>query len=165
MSTVAVTGSFDPITIGHLEIIRRAKAIFDKVVVLILDNPQKKYILDIESRVLLCREATSDLEGVEVCYYDGYAVEYCLTHSISAIVRGIRNSQDYEYEKWLESENRKIGEIETVYLYADSEYVEVSSTKARQMLVEGDTSIIPVSRQTIEKVWGETYGKPNESNR
>ena len=129
------------------------------------NTPQKKYILDIESRLLLCREATSDLEGVEVCYYDGYAVEYCLTHSISAIVRGIRNSQDYEYEKWLESENRKIGEIETVYLYADSEYVEVSSTKARQMLVEGDTSIIPVSRQTIEKVWGETYGKPNESNR
>lgn len=159
MTTVAVTGSFDPITVGHLEIIRRAKAIFDKVVVLILDNPQKKYILDIDSRVLLCKEATSDIDGVEVCYYGGYAVEYCLTHSISAIVRGIRDSQDYEYEKWLESENRKIGEIETVYLYADNEYVNISSTKARQMLAEGDTSMIPVSRQTIEKVWGRDLWK------
>ena len=165
MKICAVTGSFDPITIGHMEIIRRATRVFDKVVLLILDNPLKKYILDIEARLTLCREATKGIANVEVEYYDGYAVEYCISHGISAMVRGIRNAEDYEYEKWLASENRKIGEVETVYFLADSQYSHVSSTKARQLMIDGDTSVIPVSRETIQKVWGDTYGKRNESDR
>ncbi|MBQ4168007.1 MAG: pantetheine-phosphate adenylyltransferase [Clostridia bacterium] len=138
MTKAVFPGSFDPITIGHVEIIRRAAEIFDKVYVSILDNPAKSRHFSLEERMELIRDAIKDIPNAEADHDSGLLTDYCRKKGINVIVRGIRNGSDVEYESMLESVNTKIApEIKTVYLIAKAEYAYISSSLVRQLIEIG----------------------------
>jgi len=95
---VLYTGSFDPITVGHLDIIKRISKMFDTVVVTVFNNKEKKYWFSIEERCQMVKDAVKDLKNVEVDFTEGLVVDYCKNNNISIIIRGLRAVSDYEYE-------------------------------------------------------------------
>lgn len=126
---VLYTGSFDPITKGHLDIIKRISCKFDEVVVAVFNNHQKKYWFTIEQRCDMVREATKDLKNVEVDFAEGLVVDYCDENDINIIVRGLRAVSDYEYELQVASINKHLNKrLETLFLVASSEYSFLSSS-------------------------------------
>ena len=128
-------GSFDPITKGHEDIVRRAARLFDAVVVLVAHNAEKAYLFSKEERCLFCRKTFADLPNVTVDCDDGIVVHYARRIGASALVKGIRSVADLEYETRLADINRLIApEIETVYLPARPELAAISSTYARAFL-------------------------------
>lgn len=135
MITAVFPGSFDPITVGHVEIIRRAAEIFDKVYVSILDNPSKQRRFSLEERLELIEDAIKDIPNAEADSDSGLLVDYCKKKGASVIIRGIRNGSDVEYEAMLESVNTRIApEIKTVYLISKAEYAYISSSLVRQLI-------------------------------
>lgn len=128
----AVTGSFDPVTIGHVNIVNRAKEIFDKVYVLMLINPDKKYTFDRDQRLLMLNKVFEGEEKVEVVFFDGYTTDFCKERGINTLVRGIRDGVDFEYEKDLAKQNYDYGKLETLFFIADKGYEFVSSSLIRQ---------------------------------
>ena len=128
-------GSFDPITLGHLDILERAMAIFDRVVVSVLRNPDKQPLFSVEERLELIREATRSLEGeVEVDAFDGLTVEHAKRVGAIAIVRGLRALSDFETEFQMALMNRRLRpEIETVFLMANEAYSFISSRLVKEV--------------------------------
>ncbi|MBQ9942228.1 MAG: pantetheine-phosphate adenylyltransferase, partial [Christensenellaceae bacterium] len=110
--TMLFAGSFDPITLGHVDIIRRACALTDKLVVAVMHNPAKKGAFSLEDRLSMIRLAVGDMPGVEIAAFDGLLVDFCRQKGITASVRGIRNTIDYEYETGMALANRKLGGLE-----------------------------------------------------
>lgn len=157
MSKCVVSGSFDPITVGHMDIINRAKEIFDTVYVVMLINPEKSYTFTKEQRMNMLERA---VQGVAIAdFYDGYTVDYCASKGIKHIVRGIRNADSYAYEQRIDSINRSINkDIETVYLPAREELIDVSSTLIREKLSKGQ-SVDGLAPRNIVELIGEYYGK------
>ena len=138
MTTAVFPGSFDPITVGHLDIIKRAALVFDKVFVSVLDNPGKESDFSVEQRLELIRDAISGIENVEACASSGLLVEHCRELGASVIIRGIRNGADVEYEATLEEVNTRIApEIATVYLISKPEHAHISSSLVRQLIKIG----------------------------
>lgn len=138
---VLCPGSFDPITVGHLDIIERAHALFGEVVVAIGNNSQKKYMFSFDERVDLVRGATEDLDGVTVEPMDGLLVDFCRERSIPAVIKGIRFGADFDFELQMAHMNRGMGDIETVLLPAAKGHVTLSSTIIRQVInLGGDVS-------------------------
>lgn len=133
----AVTGSFDPITTGHVNIVERAKKLFDKVYVLMLINPEKTYLFSEKERLDMLNIVFSQDDRVEVAFYSGYTADFCKAHGIDVLVRGIRNEEDLNYEKELAKLNYDYGKIETCFLVADESLQEVSSTVVREELRKG----------------------------
>jgi len=133
--TIAVcSGSFDPVTNGHLDIISRSAAIFDKVIVAVLVNPQKKSLFSIEERVELLRQSTKELANVEVDAFEGLLVDYMRKKGARVIVRGLRSVTDFSYEMPFAAMNRELnGEIETLFMMADSRYAHVSSSLIKEV--------------------------------
>ena len=110
-------GSFDPITLGHLDIIRRAAGLFDLLYVAVLDNPSKRPLFTVQERVELLKEATADLSSVRCESFSGLVVDYAAGRNAVAIVRGVRNQSDYEYELQMASMNKQLApRIETLFL-------------------------------------------------
>ncbi|MGN1099286.1 MAG: pantetheine-phosphate adenylyltransferase [Christensenellales bacterium] len=138
----AVTGSFDPVTEGHVDVIRRAAELFGRVVVLMLDNPDKKYRFDTESRLKMIELAVRDVDGAEVAYFDGYTYEYCRKRGIEYLVRGIRNAEDYEYEVKLERQNAEFG-LKTVFLSSGSNFRNLSSSEVKRRIDRGNYEGLP----------------------
>ena len=103
-----ICGSFDPVTNGHLDIIRRAAALFDSVVVGIFINSEKKYYFDLNDRVILLTEAVKDLKNVTVDFSEGYVAKYVEENGIDVIVKGVRNATDFEYEAMIDKVNKQI---------------------------------------------------------
>ena len=131
-------GSFDPITKGHEDIVRRAAAIFDEVVVLIGKNPEKTYFFSEETRRAFCEKTFADLPNVRVDVWDGIVVEYAKTIGAKVLVKGIRNLSDLEYENQLADINRIVmPEMETVYFPARPELASISSSYARGFIQSG----------------------------
>jgi pantetheine-phosphate adenylyltransferase len=131
-------GSFDPITKGHEDIIRRAAAIFDEVVVLIGKNPEKTYCFPLEARRAFCEKTFADLSNVTVDVCDGIVAEYAKTIGAKVLVKGIRSLSDLEYENQLADINRiVVPDMETVYLPARPELASISSSYARMFLQSG----------------------------
>lgn len=134
-------GTFDPITKGHVDIIKKALLIFDKVHILVAINPEKRCMFDESSRVEMVKDAMSDenlLSSTETCAWHGYLYEYCLEKGIRVIVKGVRNSADFEYEKMLaEKTNELCKDVETILLISASEHEDISSTTVRQLIVGG----------------------------
>lgn len=131
-------GSFDPITKGHEDIVRRAAALFEEVVVLIARNPEKTYLYSEAKRREFCEKTFADLPNVTVDIWEGVVVDYAGKKGISALVKGVRNATDLEYETQLADINRILApEIETVFLAARPELASVSSTFARAFLRSG----------------------------
>jgi len=142
MEKVAICpGSFDPITIGHYDIINRALQTFDKVIVAIGHNSQKKYLFSLEERIEFINNLFDDEPKVECKSYQGLTVNFCKELNIKFIVRGLRSSADFEYEKSIALLNQAIGEVETVFFLSRPEYSHISSSLVREILANnGDAN-------------------------
>ncbi|MBO4848778.1 MAG: pantetheine-phosphate adenylyltransferase [Clostridia bacterium] len=138
MSTAVFPGSFDPVTIGHLDIVRRAAQVFDKVYVAILDNPGKGSEFTVEERLELIRDAIKDIPNAVADASSGLLVDYCRSVGANVIIRGLRNGSDVEYEAMLEAVNTRIApEISTLYLISKGEHAHISSSLVRQLIKIG----------------------------
>jgi pantetheine-phosphate adenylyltransferase len=131
-------GTFDPITNGHNDLVRRAAGLFDHVIVAIAANPNKTPLLPLESRIDLARRVLHDLSNVEVLGYSGLTVEFARQHKVAVIVRGLRAVSDFEFEFQLANMNRHVArEIETVFLTPKEQFTFISSTLVREIAVLG----------------------------
>lgn len=127
-------GTFDPITNGHTEIVRRSARLFDRVVVAIADSPGKTPAFDVGHRIDLARTVLSDMPSVTVEGYSGLTVEFAIQNQLGVIIRGLRAVSDFEYEFQLASMNRHLQEqVETVFLTPTDEYSFLSSTLVREI--------------------------------
>ncbi|MGL1901562.1 MAG: pantetheine-phosphate adenylyltransferase [Fibrobacterales bacterium] len=139
-SMTIIPGSFDPITLGHCNIIERTVELFDSVTILIGINGDKKGLYPIEQRVAMIESVTATLPNVTVDTWEGLTVEYLKKNSIRTIVRGIRNSIDFEFENQLAQVNKKLyPECETVLLASDPNLSAISSSIIRDLLKNGHT--------------------------
>ena len=128
MSTAVYPGSFDPITNGHLDVIKRGTKVFEKVIVAVGDNPAKKALFTKEERVEMIRDVTKQFRNAEVDGFDGLVVDYVHKRKATVILRGIRTISDFEYEYQMALTNRTFAsDIETVFVMAHEEYSFVSS--------------------------------------
>lgn len=131
--TAICPGSFDPITFGHLDVIRRATAVFGDVVVAVGRNSAKSYLFDLEERVELVSAATADLPGVRVLPLSGLLVDFARAHGAAVIVKGLRFASDFDFELQMAHLNAAVGGIETVMLPATSQWSTLSSTMIREI--------------------------------
>lgn len=145
--TVAVCpGSFDPITNGHLDIVTRASRHFDEVVVLVTGNPTKTTgLFSVAERVELIREVTHDNPRVTVDSWGGLLVDYTSAHQVTALVKGLRSSLDYEYELPMAQMNRRLTGVDTYFLLTDEKYGYISSSLTKEVAKFGGdiTGLVP----------------------
>ena len=137
--SVIMPGSYDPVTVGHLDMIKRVAAREDEVYVVIFTNPNKKYTFSLEDRVAMLMLATEGLDNVFVSYSLGYVVDYMREHGIDRIVKGYRNDADLVWEREQAEYNLKHGGYETELIKCSDEYSHVSSTLVREKLSSGDS--------------------------
>ncbi|WP_455582072.1 pantetheine-phosphate adenylyltransferase [Dysosmobacter sp.] len=163
MRTAICSGSFDPITLGHLDIIRRAAACFDRVCVCVSPNAEKKnQMFTPEEKLLLVRRAVADLGNVEAELWPGLLADFAVDHGASAIVRGVRNTTDFDVEYQMALINQDIHPgLETLLLPASAAYQHFSSSMAREMIRYGQplekylpAAIVPLVRQMTQKKEG-----------
>lgn len=136
--SVIMPGSYDPVTLGHAEMIRRVAATEDEVYVVIFVNPNKEYTFSLEDRVAMLMLATEDLDNVIVSYSLGYVVDYMREHDIDRIVKGYRTDADLEWEREQAEYNLKHGGYETELIPCDEEYRHISSTLVRERIKDGE---------------------------
>ena len=143
--SVILPGSYDPVTLGHLDVIKRAAREYDEVYAVIFTNPEKTYTFSLEERVKMLILATDELNNVLVSYSSGLVIDYMREHGIEKIIKGYRNDEDLEYEKRQAEWNLKNGGFETELWQADEEKREISSTLAREMIKNGEnlSQILP----------------------
>lgn len=149
-------GSFDPVTMGHLDIFARAAAHFDEIVVVVTGNPAKKSgLFTIEERVELIREVTGSLPNVRVDNWAGLLVDYTTANGVGSLVKGLRSSLDYEYELPMAQMNRRLSGVDTFFLLTDEKYGYVSSSLLKEVArYGGDVSGLlpePVARAVKKK--------------
>lgn len=140
---VIYTGSFDPVTYGHLNIIKRARDIFGEVVVVILHNPEKKGLFTVEERMILLKEVLKDEKNIEIDSYAGLGVDYAKKKDLRVFVRGVRCVSDYEMEFPLAMANKEYRySVETVFIPSAKENLYVSSSIAKEVAKgNGDLSL------------------------
>lgn len=139
-------GSFDPVTNGHLDIIRRSRTVFDTVIVAVLQNLEKKPLFSAEERLGMLRHVTGSWENVKVDSFDGLLVGYAVEKGARVIVRGIRAVTDYEYEFQMALMNRRMeSRIETIFMLPSSEYSYLSSSLVKEVYALGGkiTGLVP----------------------
>jgi pantetheine-phosphate adenylyltransferase len=131
-------GTFDPITNGHHDLVRRAAGLFDRVIVAIASNPNKAPMFPLEARVDLARRVLHDVPNVEVLGYSGLTVEFARQHNVGVVVRGLRAVSDFEFEFQLANMSRHLArEIETVFLTPQEQFTFISSSLVREIAVLG----------------------------
>ncbi len=139
---VVYPGSFDPVTNGHLDIIKRATKIFDEVIVAVFKNLNKKPLFSTEERVELLEKATKELENVKVDSFNGLTMDYVETRGATAIIRGLRAVSDFEGEFQMSSLNKEINsEIETIFFMTDAKYAFLSSSVIKEVAYFGGDMI------------------------
>lgn len=129
-----ITGSFDPPTRGHDDLIRRTAALFDEVIVCLCVNSEKKYMFSIEKREEMLKAMCRDIENVEVDKTEGLVAHYARDNKVDVIVKGARNGADFEYEKMLRRVNISVYPVDTLILPTKPEYEHISSLTAREMI-------------------------------
>ena len=136
------SGTFDPITLGHIDVAQRAVGLFDQLIVAVATAHHKKTLFGLGARVTLVQAALKNIANVRVLPFDGLVVDFCKTHNASAVVRGIRNVTDFDYEAQMAAMNRKLApHIETVFLLPDAPVACISSTLVREISkLGGDVS-------------------------
>ena len=140
MITAVCPGSFDPITLGHLNIIRRASRIFDEVIVCVLNNASKTHTMfTVEERLDMIRRCVERFPNVKVDYFRGLTVDYCIQNNLHIMVRGLRAVTDFEYELQIAQTNRKISDnrVDTVFLTTDLQYSYLSSSTVKEIAKYG----------------------------
>lgn len=135
-----IPGTFDPITTGHLHLIKHASERFDKVVVGIFINPNKNPMFTIESRKKAIEFATKDIPNVTVITNEGYVADYAKENGISAIVKGFRNIDDYVYEKKMAIYNKEHSGVDTYLIESEKDYSQISSTMVRNQIIDKNTT-------------------------
>lgn len=140
--TAIYPGSFDPITLGHFDVLKTAACIFDKVIIAVLNNTKKSCYLTIDERVKLIKETVKEIENVEVDYFEGLTVDYAKQKNAEVIIRGLRAVSDFEYEMQLSQNNRTLNSnINTVFLITKPEYNFISSSFVKEIhMMGGDIS-------------------------
>jgi len=159
-STVIYPGSFDPITYGHLDIIKRAAAMFDKLIVVVMTNSKKSCSFTPEERREMILKSVKDLPNVEVDFYDGLLAEYAKIKNASAIIKGLRAMSDFEYEFQMALTNKKLNpEVETLFLTTSTQYMYLSSSMVKQIVsMNGDISdFVPkeIHEDIVERLGGQ----------
>ena len=143
MKPAIYPGTFDPMTYGHLDIIKRAANIFDHVVVSVLDNKEKTPLFSVEERVNILKEATKDIPNVSVESFSGLLIDYCKERGIYVVIRGLRAVTDFEYELQMSQMNRKLSnhKVDTVFFNTTLKYSYLSSSSVKQIAqFNGDLS-------------------------
>lgn len=144
--TVICPGSFDPVTLGHVDIISRAAAMFDKVIVAVLVNSSKKPSFTTEERITFLKKVFKDCNNIEIRSFDGLLAEYAKKMGADAVVRGLRVMSDFEYEFQMSLTNKKLNpDLETIFLTSRAEYMFLSSSIVKQIAtLNGDiTNFVP----------------------
>lgn len=137
MKTAIFPGSFDPFTIGHYDVVRRALQLFDKIIIGIGTNATKQPVFSVEERLKQIEETFRNDPRVEVQVYDSLTVDFAKQTGAQFILRGVRCIADFEYERNMAEANKEIGEIETILLYTSPEYAHISSTLVRDLYSYG----------------------------
>lgn len=138
MKTALFPGSFDPFTLGHLDVLQSALKLFDNVIVAVGFNYTKKGFFPPEIRAEIIRDAVKDLPNVSVCTFEGLTVDFCRKVGASCIIRGIRTTTDFELESVIAQANKKMApEISSVFIPSSHEYSFISSTVVRDVLING----------------------------
>lgn len=159
MKAAIYPGSFDPVTLGHLDIIKRSAEIFDELIVSVLDNKAKTPLFSVEERVKMLEEATKDIPNVKVDYFSGLTIDYAKKKNVHVTVRGLRAITDFEYELQIAQTNHKLsnGELDTMFLTTTLEYAYLSSSSVKEIAsFGGDVSqCVP---DFVAKLLYEKYG-------
>ena len=135
---IVFPGSFDPITVGHVDLVNRALAIFDEVIIAVGVNAQKKYLYQLDTRMQWLEEVFADEPRVTVDSFEGLTAHYCDKVNAHFLLRGLRNASDFDYEKTISQLNHIVGKgLETVFLISAPEYSHISSTIVREIIKGG----------------------------
>jgi pantetheine-phosphate adenylyltransferase len=138
MKIAVFPGSFDPITLGHVDLVRRAMPLFDKIIVAVGINTQKQYLFTLEQRLFWLEEVFRDEPKVEIDHFENLTADFCMHRQAQFILRGLRNASDFDYEKTISQLNQIIGKgLETVFLISQPAYSHISSTIVREIIKGG----------------------------
>lgn len=138
MKIAVFPGSFDPITVGHVDLVRRALPLFDRIIVAVGVNTTKKNLFSLEQRLKWLHQVFEHDEQISVDYFENLTAHYCQRIGARYLLRGLRNAADFDYEKTISQLNHIVGGgIETVFLIAQPEYSHISSTIVREIIVGG----------------------------
>jgi len=158
MKTAVYPGTFDPVTNGHSDLIRRASRLFDRLIVAVAANPAKQPRFDLTQRLALIKAALPDLPNVEVCSFDNLLVNFVQQRGAGVILRGLRAVSDFEYEFQLAGMNRKLApEVETLFLTPAEKFTYISSGLVREIAaLGGDVSefVHPTVQAALKKIMG-----------
>lgn len=155
MKKVIYPGTFDPVTYGHIDIVKRAVELFDEVVVTVAVNPSKQHLFSTEERVKMLKESLKDFRHVKIDSFDGLVVEHAKQVGATGIIRGLRQVSDFEYEFQMALMNRKLaGEITTIFLMPHEKYTYLNSTIIRNLSsLKSDVSdfVPPIVQKALKK--------------
>ena len=145
MKRAVFPGSFDPITLGHLDILERSIPLFDEIIIGVGSNSEKKYMFPLSKRMAFIEETFSEYKSISVAKYQGLTIEFCKKVQANFIIRGLRNPADFEFEKAIAHTNRKLSGIETVFLLTSAKTSFISSSIVREIISNrGDyTQLVP----------------------
>jgi len=149
MKSVVFPGSFDPITLGHIDIIDRALPLFDELIIAIGINVDKKYMFDTATRMKMIEAVYKNEPKIKVAQYTGLTVDFCHKHNLNFILRGLRNPADFEFEKAVAQTNRKLGGVETVFLLTGPETSFISSSIVRDIYHNGGDISALVPKEVV----------------
>ncbi len=159
MSRAIYPGSFDPVTLGHLDIIKRSSCMFDEVIIGVLNNSQKTPLFSIEERVSMIKEVTKDISNVRVQGFSGLLIDFARDTNTSVIVRGLRAVTDFEYELQMAQSNRQVTkDVDTIFLTTSIEYAYLSSSIVKEYATYGvdvkdfvPPVVIPLLKEKFDK--------------
>ncbi len=159
MKKAMYPGSFDPITLGHIDVIHRAAEMFDELTICVLNNQAKKPLFSVDERVKIIREATSDLDNVVVDSFGGLLIDYAKEKQIHISIRGLRAVTDFEYELQIAQTNRLLsgGDLDTVFLTTSLEYAYLSSSAVKEIAMFGGDISKCVPAFLIDSIYAQ-YG-------
>ena len=151
MKRMVFPGSFDPITIGHTDIIARTLPLCDELIIAVGENSDKKYMFPLQERIQFIKNTFEGEPKIKVASYSGLTIDYCKTVEATAIIRGLRNPADFEFEKSVAQMNRKLTGIETVFLFSSSTHSYISSSIVREIIHYGGDYTLLVPKAVISR--------------